>query len=334
MTASLASSLTTSLADRDRDGFLTAFASDAPTRRLGARWYDNLAQFDDVSFAASGTALNVTSAVPGDSSPATQTVAVDVATTDGRAVITGLELHDDTPDWATSDKTVLTSPSGSVIIGATATVGQRDSVADALDAAVTTLKATGLGTLDDAWNHRLVLDVPQDAVEYAHEGGDPQANEAVTSCAGGPARVVVNPAALDYPADQLGPLVLHEAVHAATRACTASYPAWVVEGLAESVTASAYATVARDNQALAASYVAEHGLPAKLPQARDFTREPSSQRAFYALAQVAVDAAADHLGRDQAVDLLAGFPPADATEPAPDEARVTTWYRAALRALR
>jgi len=139
--------------------------------------------------------------------------------------------------------------------------------------------------------------------------------------------VVVNPAALDYPDAEVGPLVLHEAVHAVTNACAPSYPSWVVEGLAESVASGAYPSVAKDDDQAARDYRAAHGMPERLPDAAEFAADPDSQRTFYALARVAVNEAIARLGEGAAVRMLVSLEAAD-------EARVTTWYLDAMRALK
>jgi len=329
----VAEGLTSSLDRGDQAAFLAQFTPDGPTQRLGERWYDNLAQFQAVTVVPGfGGALVVTSSVPGDTSLVTQTVGVDVDTSGGSALIAGVVPSTDTPDWVLSSVTVTSTPAGSLITDAGVPDAQRSAFTGAMAKAVASLTGTDLGTLDGAWNGQLVLDVPRDSVGYTHAGGNPTASEAITTCAAGSIRVVVNPVALGYPADQIGPLVVHEAVHVATNACVAQYRPWVIEGLAESVTAAAFPAVASDNHAAVKDYLAAHGMPSALPDERDFAAAPASQRAFYALAQVAVDATFSHLGRADAAALLATITGPTSATPASAEARVTTWYLDALRA--
>ena len=327
--AELAASLTRSLAERDAAAFADCFAPTTTAQRVAALWYANLTLFESASFTATGGTLTLAWTVPGDRAPLVQPVPARLGDWDGRELVLDLSA-DPAPDWAVAPVVVDTSKAGSVILGADRPTDARRRFARALDDAAATLAATDLGSLGSAWNQRLVLDVVRDASAYAAAGGRPDVDAAVTSCAGEAVRIVVNPVASGFEADELGPLVLHEGVHAETRACDAAYPRWVIEGLAESVTAAAYPAVASANRETATEWVAAHGLPDALPD--DFGQDDAaSQRAVYALAQLAVDATVAHLGRADAADLLATFGQPDTKQA--DVARVTGWYVAALRGL-
>ena len=327
----LAASLTTSLTNRDEQAFTANFAPTASAQNLARVWYANLTSLESASFTADADGLALTWSVPGDRTPITQRAPARLGDQDNREVVVDLS-RDPAPDWAAIPIAVQTTDSGSVILDANRKFLDGPLLNRALVDAVTTLSATDFGPLDDTWNGRLVLDVARDAHTYAGAGGRPEVDAAVASCAGGAVRIVVNPVAAQFDMDRLGPLILHEGFHAATRACDAAYPRWVVEGLAESVTASAFPQVASDNRDAAVRWLAKHGLPDALPSDDDLAADDAGTlRAVYALAQLAVDATVAEVGRPEAVRLLTSFGQ-PTTDPA-DVARVTDWYRAALRAL-
>jgi hypothetical protein len=203
-----------------------------------------------------------------------------------------------------------------------------------LEWAAETLAGTGFGTLDDTWDGQLVVELPGTAGQYqelAGAGMDDAA--AVTRCPPGGARITVNPVVGANEPWYLDSLVLHEAVHVATgSSCGGEAPQWVEEGLAEWVACEHSSESLAANQAWVMEYLERHGVPEALPDDPDFTADPDSVSAAYALARQAVAVAIDQLGEAGAMDYFAGAYDGRQTGDA-TTAEITSRYLAELAAL-
>lgn len=236
---------------------------------------------------------------------------------------------------ATSDPTVqqtFTTDAGTLLVGA----AESDARAwlDRVTRSVRAVEAADLGALVEGWDHRLTVELPADAEQYATSAGSDGAGAAaVTRCLAGKSRIVVNPAVRAQPAGYLDGLVRHEAVHVATdSACRTGGPSWLNEGLAEWVATRHDTDGAAANRAWVRWYLDQHGVPSRLPSDAEFAGSDSDGLlAGYALAELAVEVAIAHLGHSSAVayfaDLRAG------TDRGVTTADLTTWYVAELARL-
>lgn len=225
------------------------------------------------------------------------------------------------PVWSLPGVEVSTTPSGTLVsAGLTAAGRQRWSrrLAEA-EAAVRAERLPG------GWSGGLVVLVPPEG-RFAQAAGEPAAASAITTCTAGTPRIVVNPAVLGQPEQWLDATIVHEAVHVATNtACGPPAPAWVVEGLAESVAARRDPATAAQNRDLVRAQVREHGLPDALPERMETLTD-------YALAQVAVDAVAARLGERADAFWRRALLDGDGHSAA-ERALATRWYVAAVRRL-
>ncbi|MDQ7992293.1 MAG: hypothetical protein REI45_06375 [Propionicimonas sp.] len=199
--------------------------------------------------------------------------------------------------------------------------------------AVDTLAQTDLGPLDDGWDGRLVVELPDTARAYARLAGEgAEAAAAVTRCPADGSRITVNPVVDAAEPAYLASLLLHEAVHVATgSSCSVGAPQWVEEGLAEWVAAEHSGESLAANQAWVEQYLELHGIPEVLPTDADFSGDPDTVSAAYGLARLAVAAAIDGLGHDAAMEFFgAAF---DGRGDDATTAAVTGWYRAELAGL-
>lgn len=333
----LADSLTETIAAGDRAGFLENFQNTSHAQAVGEVWFDNLAGFHDVTFAPApapqaGHSVDVTWRLPGDSVPARATFGVELDPSPGRTVISGLSNNGHPPHWALEALTVTRTSVGTLLLGESLAEDERgwrsrlSHVWDSLDKAE-------LGLLTDGWDGRLVIHVPGDGALFARTSGQSASGTAAATLYEGDAvRIVVNPVAVrELGADGLDALLLHEGVHAAVG--TPRFPRaprWLVEGLAESVTAAADRGTAAANRRLVRDRLASTGLPSALPEDAELSAAAGDTLTGYALAQVAVDAIFERAGRTRGLAFVAAAlhdPPE--TWPI-DRAEVTAWYVEAL----
>jgi len=177
-----------------------------------------------------------------------------------------------------------------------------------LEWAAGTLAGTSFGQLDDSWDGQLVVELPGTAGHFRELAGPGMEDAAaVTRCPSGGARITVNPVVATNQPWYLDSLVLHEAVHVATgSSCGGGAPQWVEEGLAEWVASEHSSDSLAANQAWVVAYLARHGVPEALPVDADFSADPDSVSAAYALARLAVAVAIDQLGMAAATDYFDG----------------------------
>jgi hypothetical protein len=225
----------------------------------------------------------------------------------------------------TVEEVALTPATHGSVLSSGLSVEQRHAWAIRLDRAAAAVNAAKVLASTTTWDGGLVLIVPSSPAAFAAVSGANSADTAaVTSCVSGTPRVVINPASAAQGDRWVQATLTHEAVHVATdSACTSGLP-WVVEGLAESVTAAADASVAKTNASLVADYLVQHGLPTALPAA-------VSNPTDYALAQFAVDQVRAHRAADASDLLDRGIHDRLTAE---EVAQVTVWYLSGLQALR
>lgn len=260
--------------------------------------------------------LRVTYRLPGDRTTATE----DVSYTLTSGKLNQVRTDGARPLWTLAGVEV-TATSGGTLLSIGLDESARNRWARRLTAAASRVQAEGLPT---DWTGGLVVQIPPEG-RFAQVAGESVAASAITTCAAGTPRIVVNPVVLDQPGEWLDSTIVHEAVHVAMNtACGPAAPAWVVEGLAESVAARSDEATASRNRALARSHVRAHGVPDALP-------EPVESLTDYALAQVAVDALRENQGRDADDVLESALGPVGLT-PA-EVRRVTRWYREAMERL-
>ncbi len=316
----LADALGSRLSAGDRAGFYALFAGSAGAQAVALRMFDNLLDSGATIAAASSDRLSVTWHLPGEP-PVVSLATVTLA----GAVVDAIEPVSTGTEWLSDPMTVHAEAS---LVVASA---RQDESARWLTAA-----RAGLAALATVWpagqrrTEPLIVLAPSDLVGFArYAGADAQTTAAVTVVPGTTAsqgvRVVVNPVAATNAVTDAATLT-HEAVHAAMGSPRLTgTPGWLLEGIAEALTARAHPSVAATNAAAARAAVA-HGLPNALPDLS--SADPSG----YALAQVAVDAMVAHVGWTDVFDEArrrstpAGGRIADA--------QVLTWYRDELARLR
>ncbi|MCE1174677.1 MAG: hypothetical protein LWW77_08745 [Propionibacteriales bacterium] len=298
----------------DPDGFARQFAD----AQQAAAWYSGL------SIAPAGITgdqpLIVTTRYPGDRRTATEAISVEQS--DG--VIASVADQAERPLW-TLEKVDLTPAAHGSVLSSGLSVEQRHAWATRLDRAAAAVSSAKVLPAGSTWDEGLVVIVPSTRQLFATVTGANDADTAaVTTCASGTPRIVINPAAEAQGDQWVQATLTHEAVHVATDSACTSGLGWVVEGLAESVTAAADSSVARTNASLVADELAQHGLPTALPSV---VNTPTD----YALAQFAVDQVRAHRTTDAADFLERGVQNRLSSQ---EVAQATAWYLAGLRALR
>lgn len=333
--AELVEPLQQSLTNGDRSAFLANFAPGDAIISQGLQLFDNLRQLQDVSFSSVGQTgdVSVTWRVPGDRSAATQVLALTLGRRDGRAVITSLRPGPSVPIWLLGDTVAHSSADGTVLALRNVPAAQLTRWERRLAKAADAVSASRLGTLDDDWNGDLVIELPTTPAQFRVLSGESGGGAAaVTVCGTGSPRIVINPTQLDEDAAYLDALLVHEAVHVATKAsCQTAGPMWLREGLAEWV-AVQHSPRTRDyDRDWVEWHLARGPIPEALPAEADFdAADPDRVLAAYALSQVAVDVAVRRLGQQRAMSFLAEFMRSDQVDPQATT-QLTGWYRAALR---
>lgn len=178
------------------------------------------------------------------------------------------------------------------------------------------------------WTAPLVLLAPADLTQFARYAGDSADRTAAVTVVPGTAashsiRVVVNPRPLQ-PGQNDPATIAHEAVHAfmASPRLTRA-PRWLLEGIAEQLTAQAFPAVASQNRRLAKARQ-PGGAPQSLPEV------DGGDETAYALAQLAVLAMVEQVGWQAVFDEVEARQQGSVVIA---DARVLGWYRAVLARL-
>jgi hypothetical protein len=320
----VAARLTTALRQHSRDDFLAVFADDPDDQAVGLSWYAVLDAGDATLTEVGGDVLAASYRLDGDRTQATERVAYDLA--DGTNRIDAAGAVDGVlPLWAIGGVS-LTATSGGTLVSAALDATARAAWARRLDRAEAIVRAAGVS--EEAWPGGIVVEVPPQGRFEQVSGASATSASAITVCAAGTPRIILNPAVLGQPEAWLDSTLVHEAVHAATDSACAepgSSLDWVVEGLAESVAARSDADTASRNRQLVRAYLKAHGLPDALPQSLQTLTD-------YALAQLAVDAVRVRLG-DRADEFWERAIHRASAVTSADLDRATAWYRAALTKL-
>lgn len=313
-----ARALTERLAAEDQNGFLARFAAQPGPQALGERMFSTLSRAP-ASFAVTAAGrLRVAWGLPGEPQVLSEARATLLEDRIGNLVATtsGTEWLGPPLGLQSSDALVVAAP----------TAQQLRRWSRAAEGALEALAPVVPAGRD--WAKPVVVVVPDDLVGYRAYAGDAvRTSAAVTVVPGDPdsggVRVVVNPT-VTQKADDDQALIAHETVHAWMRSPRLSgTPGWLIEGIAEAFTALAFPRVAATDRELARAAVTG-GLPTALPDTASAT--PTS----YALAQVAVRAAADRVGWPVVLDEAEARSAGRSTLA---EDSLLQWYREALRAL-
>jgi hypothetical protein len=201
---------------------------------------------------------------------------------DGELALRGLDnpTGDPVPVWLTGPVAIETTTGGTCV--AVPDGVDLDDCTRLLEVAAADL--TDVMATDDALEHPVVIMVPEAdstaAVLLGQNVDELEQIAAVTTTIDGstseraPAQIVLNPAIFDDLRRKAAQLVVsHEVTHAATGVTAASVQLWVAEGFAD------YVALASDRIRLerAASqiltYVRNHGVPERLPGARQFAAD-------------------------------------------------------------
>jgi hypothetical protein len=311
-TVSLASRLTTALAS-GADQFTELFASPV----LAASWYSALAQPGTQLAGSDATHLQVSTRFSGDRRTGSESLTVEISP-EGRIV--GTRDEGVRPLWALGGAQVFTTTHGT-LLASDMDDAVRDRWATRVNQASAAVSAADLLTGSPAWDGGLVVELPADVAGFvAATGSNASDAAAITTCASGTPRIVVNPLTAQQSDQWVQATLTHEAVHVATdSACTAG-TAWVVEGAAESVAAANDVETAQTNAKLVREYLRTQPRPRALPSAINTQTD-------YALAQLAIDQVRAKLGVRASAFIARGV--AGELSSA-DVANATQWYVAAL----
>lgn len=314
----LARTLTERLVAEDEKAFLAAFAPSPGSQALGHRMFATLSQAPAVLTTHDGR-LRVCWGLPGEPRVCSEAT---VGLADGR--IANLAAASSGTEWLGEPLGVHSSATLVVGAGTAWHLSRWSRAAEAGIAALTRVAPT-----DRRWTEPVVVVVPDSLTGFAAYAGDDASQvAAVTVVPGLPesqgVRVVVNPTVTQKSEDD-AVLITHEAVHAWMMSPRLTgTPGWMVEGIAEALTAEAYPQVAASNRALARSAVRD-GVPTALPDVAQPTQTA------YALAEVAVRAMVAQVGWSKVLDEAYARTHGGA---AIADASVLAWYRDALARLR
>ncbi|HSK32792.1 MAG TPA: hypothetical protein VK903_04855 [Propionicimonas sp.] len=323
----LADHLNAALRARSQPAFLENFTTDAAGTTLGTTWFTVLGRGNATFTMMDATSVRVKVRLPGDEGPATWTLPLDL---DGRSWfgpgrIRAVEPQPERPIWALGQVDLSAATHGTVLSSGLDDAA-RHAWAERLDRAAEAVEAVAPPGVE-GWQGGLVVDVPASTSDFQAITDElPSTAAALASCSTGTPRVVINPQILGDSDDLLDATMVHEAVHVATDSvCGRPDQAlsWAVEGLAESVTARVYPSIAAENREAVRTYLRDNPMPKSLPTQLD-------DLASYALAQLAVDQVRAQLG-DKADDLLYRAIHRSASVTPAELRRVTGWYLSALR---
>lgn len=295
----------------------TSFTEQFVDPTMADSWYSGLKDAD--THFTGDAALRVRTRYPGDRRPGVDHLEITLSK-DGQ--IADMAASADLPIWAVGPVTRTPATHGTVLSSGLS-AAQQQVWATRLDRASAVVQASGVLEPDSDWNGGLVVMLPANADDFATLSGTDSADTgAVTTCASGTPRILINPGSFAAGARWLQSTVIHEAVHVATDSPCKSGTEWVVEGVAESVSAASDPTTASSNRELVRSYLRANGVPAALPQRVESSTD-------YALAQVAVDQVRARLGAQEAADFLVRGVAGRLSDA--EVARATQWYRAELQ---
>lgn len=313
----LARTLTERLAAEDEKGFLAALAPSPGAQALGHRMFATLSQAPAVLTTKDGR-LRVCWGLPGEPRVCSEATASLV---DGR--IDNLTAASSGTEWLGEPMGVHSS---ATLVVAAGTAWHLSRWSRAAEVAIAAL--TRVAPPDKRWTDPVVIVVPDSFTGFAaYAGEDAARTAAVTLVPGLPesegVRVVVNPTVNQKSADDQV-LITHEAVHARMLSPRLTgTPGWLVEGIAEALTAQAHPQVATANRKLARAAIGD-GVPTALPDVQQATQ------ASYALAQVAVQAMVAQVGWSKVLDEAYARTHGGASIA---DAAVLGWYRDALAQL-
>jgi hypothetical protein len=323
----LADHLNAALRARSQPAFLDNFTTDVAGTTLGNTWFTVLGSGHATFTMMDATSVRVEAKLPGDEGPATWKLPLEL---DGRSWfgpgrIRAVEPQPERPIWALGHVDIRAATHGTVLSSGLDETARR-AWADRLDRAADAVASAAPPGIN-GWRGGLVVDVPASTSDFQAITDElPSTAAALATCSTGTPRVVINPQILGDPADLQDATMVHEAVHVATDSpCGGPDQAlnWAVEGLAESVTARVYPTIAAGNREAVRTYLRDNPMPKALPTQLD-------DLAAYALAQLAVDQVREHLG-DKADDLLERAIHQSSSVTPAELRRVTQWYLSALR---
>lgn len=154
----------------------------------------------------------------------------------------------------------------------------------------------------------LVVELPQSRAVFERALGVPERSYAGVAAAAwpmgpdtasAPVHVVVNPELTEQLSD-LGRevLLVHEAVHAATRSPGSSVPSWLVEGYADQIAYRAHPAGAAPAREAVRQLVREKGAPTAWPGEKDFSPDAADLDLAYDLAWTAARSIATTYGDD------------------------------------
>lgn len=315
----------------DRAAFESAFAPLADARAQAGLVWDNLTLLARVRLSEAAGHLRVAWSVGGEAAAATHTLAPRRM----QGQVVAWDPVGPRPLWLEAALVVDVSGPAALLSTAGMDPGARARWADAARAAVRAVAEAGLGPAASGWDGTLVVEVPADLAGFVRVSGlrDGFAEAGAVTRLDAPdaaPRVVVNPVSTrDLSGEGALVLLTHEAVHAAIRSPWSSAPLWVVEGLAESVAASASGAHAARNLALARAYVEQAGVPEMPPSFAELTGGRPDPDTAYALAALAVAALGDRYGRERVLAWVADWSAADR----PSQEELVNAYAEALGAL-
>ena len=165
------------------------------------------------------------------------------------------------------------------------------------EAAARAVRRRLTGGLGARWDGRLVLEVPSTRQAFERVLGVTPGSYAGIAAVAWPAgpdpataaiRIVVNPGVTATLDEQgVSVLLVHEAVHVATRSAASAAPTWLVEGFADYVAYDAYPTTATTAAAALLRQVKDRGAPASLPGDDQFAPSAPDLPLAYAQAWLA-----------------------------------------------
>lgn len=296
--------LRAALARADRPAFGSCFTDEAAdlADRLWRSWTALQAEP-----TLEGTTLTVRWRAPGEQGASVETL--DAATADGR--IAALSVRGPAPLWLPGRLRIDAAPGAALL--AFADLPDADAAAWLAAAAEASafVGSAGLDAAARAWDGTLVVGLGATAAWFAATAGLPPGQAAATQAATVMAsresapRITLNRtgvAGLDAAGRRA--VLVHEGVHVATRSAVSAAPLWLVEGVAESTTASADPATRARNAALRRAAPR----PSALPTPADLAGPAAD--AAYAWAALAVDAAVARWGRPAVMSRLADWPAA------------------------
>jgi hypothetical protein len=250
-------------------------------------------------------------------------------------LILDLPESEEPPIWLFGKVTVLSSDAGTLIYSERVSESQAKTWQQRLEKAAKAVKKAELGAIAAEWNGKLVVEIPRNTTEYQRLVHlDPATSSAATECEGEAIRVVINPASLGVPDSDAEGLMVHEATHVAISSpCYRNGALWASEGLSEWVAANTNKETKENDESIAQTFLVRNGMPATLPTDSDFSGDRDAITAAYALSELAVRAAADNMGSEEAVQVIGQAAHDRGALDSETLRKLTDWYQAALEKL-